>query len=111
MTTSVPRATEVLPMCQLLIMLLFQLEQERCDLLEELHSIRDKLSLAEKELRQKSDRLKQLSTNYDKQTKSLNEQITEVWCTCPLLSVLLSKGVPVSQKWLPTLSRVIWLTL
>ena len=55
-----------------------QLEQERCDLLEELQSVRDKLSLAEKELEQKNDQLKQLSTNYDKQTKALNEQITEV---------------------------------
>ena len=55
-----------------------QLEQERCDLLEELHSIRDKLSSAEAELEQKNSQLKQLLTDYNKHTKSLNERITKV---------------------------------
>ena len=67
-----------LSVCCFLSIFVLQLEQERCDLLEELQSVRDKLSLAEKELEQKNDQLKQLSTNYDKQTKALNEQITEV---------------------------------
>ena len=71
-------------------MLIFmQLEKERCDLLEELQLVRDELSSAKREFEQKSDQLKQLSTNYDKQTKSLNEQITEVTLFCLLVADIL----------------------
>ena len=72
-------------------MLIFmQLEKERCDLLEELQLVRDELSSAKREFEQKSDQLKQLSTNYDKQTKSLNEQITEVTLFCLLVADILA---------------------
>ena len=55
-----------------------QLEKERCDLLEELQSVKAKLSSTEKELEEKNSQLKQLKTNYDRQTKSLNQEIIEV---------------------------------
>ena len=37
-----------------------------------------KLSSTEKELEEKNSQLKQLKTNYDRQTKSLNQEIIEV---------------------------------
>ena len=37
-----------------------------------------KLSSAEEELEEKNDQLKQLRTNYDKETKSLKQEIVEV---------------------------------
>ena len=57
------------------------MEKERCDLLEELQSVKAKLSSAEGELEEKNDQLKQLKTNYDKETKSLKQEIVEVAST------------------------------
>ena len=54
------------------------MEKERCELLEELQSVNAKLSSTERELEEKNDQLKQLKTNYDKQTNSLNQEIAEV---------------------------------